>query len=112
MSELFNRLFYLVNKEEIKISDHGYEELSEDRLSLRDVIRNFSSGVVVEEYLEYHKGPCVLLLQKDREGKPIHVLWGIEKGTESPAILVTAYRPDPERWSEDFLRRRTNEKTS
>ena len=25
---------------------------------------------------------------------------------DSPAVLVTAYRPDPERWSDDFLGRK------
>jgi len=24
----------------------------------------------------------------------------------SPAVLITAYRPDPERWSDDFMRRK------
>jgi hypothetical protein len=40
------------------------------------------------------------------QNKPVHVIWGIPKGKDSPAVLVTAYRPDPERWSDDFLGRR------
>jgi hypothetical protein len=31
---------------------------------------------------------------------------GIPKGSSSPAVLVTAYRPDPERWMDDFRRRK------
>jgi hypothetical protein len=38
--------------------------------------------------------------------KPIHVVWGIPRDATSPAVLVTAYRPDPERWSDDFRRRK------
>ncbi|MEP6717964.1 MAG: hypothetical protein ABJB21_02420 [bacterium] len=47
----------------------------------------------------------MLVLQRDNKGL-IHVVWGIAKSTTSPAVLTTAYRPNPEKWSKDFLRRR------
>ena len=46
------------------------------------------------------------VLQRDGIDKPIHVVWGIPRYATSPAVLVTAYRPDPERWSDDFSRRK------
>ena len=75
------------------------------RDSSTDVLDTVAGAVVVEEYPDYPKGPCVLVLQRDGRGKPIHVLWGIPWGKVSPAVLVTSYRPDPKRWSGDFLRR-------
>lgn len=106
MSESFLRILHLVQSGEVKISDHGYDELAADNIFVRDVMATVADAVIVEDYPNYPKGPSVLVLQKDRAGQAIHVVWGIPKGSLSPAVLVTAYRPDVERWEDDFLRRK------
>lgn len=106
MSDTFRRIADLVQGREVQISAHGYDELAEDGILAGEVIDGVVAGVVVEDYPEYSKGPCTLVLQRDRSGRPIHVVWGIPKGQTSPAVLVTAYRPDPARWADDLLRRR------
>lgn len=106
MSETLENIRTLILKHEVRVSDHGYDELSADGLFARDVMEGVVEATVVEDYPDYPKGPCVLVLQKDRENQPIHVVWGIPKGHASPAVLITAYRPDPELWENNFLRRR------
>jgi hypothetical protein len=91
---------------DVRISEHGYDELTEGGLSAREVLEGVPEAILVEEYPDFPKGPCALLLQKDRKGKPIHVVWGIPRGYDKPVVLVTAYRPDSERWDETFTRRR------
>ena len=80
--------------------------LLSDNLLAREVVEGASEAVIVEDYPDYPKGSCVLVLQMDREQQPVHVVWGIPKGHSSPAVLITAYRPDPEIWEDDYLRRR------
>ncbi len=106
MARTFQEILRLIRNGEVKISDHGYDELAADGIYATDVLSTVFEATVVEDYPDYPKGPCVLVLQQDRRGKPVHVLWGIPKGKLLPAVLVTAYRPDPKKWSADFLRRR------
>ena len=106
MATLWERIRALVRAGKVRISSHGYDELVEDDIMVRDVIMGIDHGQLIEEYPEYPKGPCVLVLQRDKAARPIHAVWGIPKARNSPAVLVTAYRPDQERWSEDFLRRK------
>lgn len=106
MSQTLQRVKILVEQGDVRISAHGYDELAADAVSTRDVVGGVGDAIPVEDYPEYGKGPAVLVLQYDADGIPLHVLWGIPKGESSPAVLVTAYRPDPRRWSPDFLRRR------
>ncbi len=106
MRKTFERIKELVSKHEIKISAHGYDEIAEDDIFIKDIIADVDKGIIVENYHKYPKGPCVLVLQKDRDARPIHVVWGIPKGASSPAVIITAYRPDKDMWTDNFTRRR------
>lgn len=106
MSDTLRRVVELIRDGHVLISAHGYDEMAEDGILAGEAIEGAAAATVVEDYPEYSKGPCTLVLQRDRSGRPVHVVWGIPRGQASPAVLVTAYRPDPTRWTEDFLGRR------
>lgn len=106
LSDTFESIRKLIQKGEVRVSEHGYDELLADGLLAREVVEGVLEAVVVEDYPDYPKGPCVLVFQRGRNNQPIHVVWGIPKGNTSPAVLVTVYSPDPELWEDGFLRRR------
>ena len=106
MSTTLARIQVPAARGEIRISAHEYDELAADGLLAGALIAGLAEATVVEDYPSYAKGPCVLVLQTDSIGAPIHVVWGIPAGQDSPAVLITAYRPDPDQWDETFRRRR------
>jgi len=106
MSETLQRVRQLIVEGKVRSSQHGYNELAKDRLFYDEVVVGIETAEVVEDYPNYAKGPCVLVLQRDATGAAVHALWGLASGTTEPAVLVTAYRPDPARWDAAFLRRK------
>ena len=105
MSQTLQLIKELVARGEIRISEHGYDELAADDISVEDILSGVAAADLVEDYPDYFKGPSVLVLQKDPDGLPIHVVWGIPKGAGTPAVVVTAYRPGKDKWSDDFKTR-------
>jgi len=105
VSQTLEAVQRLIAAAEVVISEHGYDELAEDDIAVRSVISGVGQAMVVEDYPDFQRGPAVLVLQFDEARRPIHVVWGIPKGRSGPAVLVTAYRPEPGRWTKDFLKR-------
>src|ERR1700736_3673584 len=106
MNEILRRVQALVARGEYLISRHGFRELLDDDILTEDVLTGVAHAIVVEYYPDSRKEPAVLVLQHDGNGRPVHVMWGIPKAEGTPAVLVTAYRPAPELWSQDFMKRK------
>ena len=105
MESFHDKVKRLVAEEKVRVSEHGYDELTEDSLFAREVIAGLAAGTLIEEYPDFTKGPCALFLQQDAKGRPVHVVWGIPKRYDEPVVLVTAYRPDPNKWDQTFRQR-------
>jgi Domain of unknown function (DUF4258) len=95
----------LVAAQQVVVSDHAYDKMLDRAIVPNDVLSGIAAAVVLEDYPDAHKGPSLLALQWDAQGLPIHVVWGVPAGSWSPAVLVTAYRPEPDQWGQDFRSR-------
>jgi hypothetical protein len=105
MSETLRRVQTLVLAGDYLVSSHGFDELAKDGILPHDAVAGVVTAVAIEDYPKRVRGPSVLTLQHDGDGRPIHVVWAIPAGPRRPAVVTTAYRPDPARWDSEFKRR-------
>ena len=107
MSETLHRVQTLVLSDDYLVSNHGFDELANDGILPTEALAGIAEAIAIEDYPDRKRGPSVLALQHDGNGRLIHILWGIPAGQRRPAVLVTAYRPDPDLWDSDFKKRTT-----
>ena len=107
MSETLRRIQTLVFAGDVHVSEHGYDELRKDDILVDEAVAGIAAAIVAEDYPARFRGPSILTLQRDFSGRPIHVVWALPARERRPAVIVTAYRPDPNLWDSDFRRRRS-----
>ena len=104
MSETLLRVKTLVLAGDYLVSEHGFDELKEDGILPSDAIEGVAEAIAIEDYPDRARGTSVLALQHDANGG-FTLVWAIPAGQRRPAVLVTAYRPNPDLWDSDFKRR-------
>lgn len=83
---------------------HAIRQMShpERMITPSEVERVVTEGELVEDYPTDPRGHSCLLLGRGDGALPIHVVCSPK---DEYLAIITAYRPDPEQWSEDFRRR-------
>ena len=81
----------------LRISDHADEEAEADGLTFDEIYFSVLHGEIIEDYLTDRPFPSCLILGKTFSGAPVHSVWAYNRGNQW-AVLITVYRPDPNRW--------------
>ena len=81
----------------VRISDHAYGEARADDLSFDEIFHSVIEGEIIEEYPDDRPYPSCLIFGKTSLGEPVHSVWAYNE-LNGWAVLITVYRPDPERW--------------
>jgi len=82
---------------------HALDEMnSEDVIiTVAEVIEAVHHGEIIEDYPEDRRGhSCLMFHQKDR---PLHVVCAPKANY---LAIITAYRPNPQKWEEDLKTRK------
>ena len=70
MSALWHKLTDLIAAGYVRISEHGYDALADDGLTIEGVLFGVPRAFVLEEYPDYPKGLAALVLQFGCRGQP------------------------------------------
>ena len=89
----------------IRITDHADEEAQTDHISFEEIFFSVLQGEIIEEYPTDKPYPSCLIYGDSFSGEPIHSVWANNPETDW-AVLVTVYRPDPQRWKDWRTRRK------
>ena len=84
------------------ITAHTKQRCRERGISTQEVEDAIMSGEIIEQYPDDYPFPSCLILGH-AEGNPLHVVVGLGGGR---IWIITAYRPDCERWSTDYRERK------
>lgn len=87
-------------------SMHAWARLLAQGLMRREVVQALSACELIEDYPATTRTlPDCLVLGLLAGNKAIHVVVAIDEAGDD-ILVVTVYRPEPARWSDDFKRRR------
>ncbi|MBI5379559.1 MAG: DUF4258 domain-containing protein [Nitrospirae bacterium] len=88
-----------------RITDHADDEAQEENLLFDEIVISVQRGDIIEQYPDDKPYPSCLILGKNLKNEPIHSVWAYHAEAKS-SVLITVYRPDPKRWTEDWKTRR------
>jgi hypothetical protein len=90
--------------DKVRVTSHADDEMAADGLFLDILLQATLNGETIEDYPMDHPLPSCLVLGFTKKGEPVHSVWAYNELTER-AVLITVYRPDPERWYEWRIRK-------
>jgi hypothetical protein len=98
------KIIAAITDNRIRITDHADEEAQADDLSFDEIFGSVLRGEVIEDYPDDWPYPSCLIHGETFAGDSVHSVWAYNE-ENLWAVLVTGYRPDPDRWIDYRVRR-------
>ena len=84
---------------------HALRQMFQRRISDSDIRDLIGLGTIIEEYPDDVPYPS-FLISRIVNRRPLHGVMAYNN-VDREAIVITAYEPDPDSWSENYSRRRS-----
>ncbi len=97
-----------IHNNRIRITDHADEEAHSDNLHFDDIFTSVLMGEIIEHYPNDKPFPSCLVYGTNMKKEPVHSVWAYNSDNKW-AVLITVYRPDPEKWIDWKVRRKEND---
>ena len=92
-----NDIIEAIRTNRVRISDHADEETAADQLLFDEIFLSVLQGEIIEDYPTDKPYPSCLIYGQTFSGEPVHSVWAYNAENQW-AVLITVYRPDPNRW--------------
>jgi hypothetical protein len=106
--EMIDEIIDAIRNNRIRITNHADEEAQADNLSFDEIFYSVLQGEIVESYPTDKPYPSCLIYGDTFNQDPVHSVWAYNQ-ENTWAVLITVYRPDPNRWINWRTRRPKNE---
>lgn len=93
-----------IRSNRIRITDHADEEAQADYLSFDEILVSVFQGEIIEDYPDDKPYPSCLIYGETFKEEPVHTVWAYNHANQW-AVLITVYRPNPDRWINWRIRR-------
>jgi hypothetical protein len=90
---------------DIEYRVHSTRRMFERGITPEDIENLLTNGIIIEQYPDDYPLPSILINGQTLTGEPLHAVIAINE-PESKLIVVTAYKPNINKWINDFSRRK------
>ena len=80
------------------------EKLRERKIGAEDIEETIRNGAIIEDYPDDNPYPSCLIYGNTFSQEPVHSVWAYNQKNRW-AVVITVYRPDPQRWIDWRTRR-------
>ena len=93
------RIRALCQNNNIQWTQHALQRILKRGISQDEVIKALMTGEIIEDYPDDYPNPSGLILG----GNKLHVVCGVD---DDRLWIITAYRPNPDKWENDLKTRK------